>query len=290
MALTDEQRRTLRQFRRLLVDAGIDEHELRLVSHLGLLLFCQTLSPAAKLYYGDDSLALSRLLLPVEGRVLDLCTGPGTQALVCARTATSVTAVDVEPLAEKVFWINAELNGLTDKVEFLIGDLLEPVAGRQFDRICCNPPFMPVPPGIRFPAYADGGPDGLAIVRRLLAGLPDALAPDGLCQVVGSVLGNSDGPDLSSLETAAAEAHLKMTISCPSCEELDAAMLASCAATAMDSTDVKQAFREHYARLGATHIYYFLLSASHASQPTVYFSHENLHRATVALVPRVPAR
>lgn len=272
------------------MDAGIDEHELRLVSHLGLLLFCQTLSPAAKLYYGDDSLALSRLLLPVEGRVLDLCTGPGTQALVCARTATSVTAVDVEPLAEKVFWINAELNGLTDKVEFLIGDLLEPVAGRQFDRICCNPPFMPVPPGIRFPAYADGGPDGLAIVRRLLAGLPDALAPDGLCQVVGSVLGNSDGPDLSSLETAAAEAHLKMTISCPSCEELDAAMLASCAATAMDSTDVKQAFREHYARLGATHIYYFLLSASHASQPTVYFSHENLHRATVALVPRVPAR
>jgi methylase of polypeptide subunit release factors len=190
----------------------------------------------------------------------------------------------MEPLAERVFWINAELNGLSEKVEFLIGDLLEPVAGRQFDRICCNPPFMPVAPGVRYPVFADGGPDGLAIVRRLLAGLPEVLAPDGLCQVVGSVLGNSDGPDLSSLERLAAEAQLKMTISCPSCEELGASMLASCAATALacdGGGDVKQVFRDHFARLGATHIYYFLLSASHAAQPTVYFSHNDVQRATV---------
>jgi len=337
MDLTGEQRQALRQFRSLLVDAGMDRllgqdpaqarapdsplisellqscvprevistleglglvngsgdmvtaGEYRLVYHLGLFLFCQTLTPSAKLYYGNDSVALSRLLLPAEGRVLDLCAGVGTQALVCAQTATSVTAVEMEPLAEKVFWINAELNGLSEKVEFLIGDLLEPVAGRQFDLICCNPPFMPVAPGIRYPVFADGGPDGLAIVRRLLAGLPEVLAPNGLCHVVGSVLGNSDGPDLSSLERLAAEAQLKMTISCPSCEELDAAMLGSCAATAMGCEgggDVRQAFRDHYARLGATHIYYFLLTASHATQPTVYFSHNEVQRATVGPVAR----
>lgn len=332
MDLTGEQRQALRQFRSLLVDAGMDRlleqdpaqarapdsplisellqscvppelistlealglvnrsgdlvtaGEYRLVYHLGLFLFCQTLSPSAKLYYGNDSVALSRLLLPAEGRVLDLCAGVGAQALVCAQTATSVTAVEMEPLAERVFRINAELNGLSEKVEFLIGDLFEPVAGRQFDRICCNPPFMPVAPGIRYPAFADGGPDGLAIVRRVLAGLPEVLAPNGLCHIVGSVLGNSEGPDLSSLERLAAEAQLKMTISCPTCEELDAAMLASCAATAMGCEgggDVRQAFRDHYARLGATHIYYFLLSASHAAQPTVYFSHNNVQRATI---------
>ena len=332
MELTGEQRQALKQFRSLLVDAGMDRlleqdpaqarapdsplisellqscvprevistlealglvarsgdtvtaGEYRLVYHLGLFLFCQTLAPSAKLYYGNDSVALSRLLLGAEGRVLDLCAGVGTQALVCAQTATSVTAVEMEPLAERVFWINAELNGLSEKVEFLIGDLLEPVAGRQFDRICCNPPFMPVAPGVRYPVFADGGPDGLAIVRRLLAGLPEVLAPDGLCQVVGSVLGNSDGPDLSSLERLAAEAQLKMTISCPSCEELDASMLASCAATALaceGGGDVKQVFRDHFARLGATHIYYFLLTASFASQPTVYFSHNDVQRATV---------
>lgn len=332
MDLTGEQRQALKQFRNLLVDAGMDRlleqdpaqarapdpplisellqscvppelistlealglvnrsgdtvtaGEYRLVYHLGLFLFCQTLTPSAKLYYGNDSVALSRLLLPAEGRVLDLCAGVGAQALVCAQTATSVTAVEMEPLAERVFRINAELNGLSEKVEFLIGDLFEPVAGRQFDRICCNPPFMPVAPGIRYPAFADGGPDGLAIVRRVLAGLPEVLAPNGLCHIVGSVLGNSEGPDLSSLERLAAEAQLKMTISCPTCEELDAAMLASCAATAMGCEgggDVRQAFRDHYARLGATHIYYFLLSASRAAQPTVYFSHNNVQRATI---------
>ena len=260
--------------------------EYRLVYHLGLFLFCQTLTASAKLYYGNDSLALSRLLLPVEGHALDLCTGVGTQALVCAQTAASVTAVDVEPLAERIFWINAELNGLSEKVEFLVGDLLEPVAGRQFDRICCNPPFMPVPPGVRYPRFADGGPDGLAIVRRLLAGLPEVLAPDGLCQLVGAVLGNSDGPDLSSLENMAAGARLKLALSSPTCEELDDAMLASCAATALaceGGGDVKQAFRDHWARLGATRIYYFLLSASHASHPTVYFEHDDVHRATIGL-------
>jgi methylase of polypeptide subunit release factors len=260
--------------------------DYRLVHHLGLFLFCNTLTASAKLYYGNDSLALSRLLLPVEGRALDLCTGAGAQALVCAQTAASVTAVDVEPLAERIFRINAELNGLSEKVEFLVGDLLEPVAGRQFDRICCNPPFMPVPPGVRYPRFADGGPDGLEIVRRLLAGLPEALAPGGLCQVVGAVLGNSDGPDLSALESMAAGARLKLELSSPTCEELDEAMLASCAATALaceGGSDVKRAFRDHWARLSATRIYYFILSATHASHPTVYFSHDDVHRATIGL-------
>jgi hypothetical protein len=148
---------------------------------------------------------------------------------------------------------------------------------------------MPVAPGVRYPAFADGGPDGLAIVRRVLAGLPEALAPEGLCHIVGAVLGDSEGPDLSTFERLAAEAQLKLTISCPSCEELGAAMLASCAATAIaceGGGDVKQAFRDHYASLGATHIYYFLLSASHASQPSVYFSNSEVQRVTVGPVVR----
>jgi SAM-dependent methyltransferase len=295
---------SLRHLRSLLLEAGTEcdlpleivstlgelglPSEYRLVNHLGLFLFCQTLSPSAKLYYGNDSLALSRLLVGAEGRVLDLCTGPGTQALVCAQTAGFVTAVDVEPLAEKVFWINAELNGLSEKVEFLLGDLLEPVAGLQFDRICCNPPFMPVPPDVRYPRFADGGPDGLAVVRRLLVALPEVLAPGGQCHVVGAVLGTSDGPDLSTLEGMAATARLRLTLSSPTCEELDDAMLASCAATTVacdHPAGVQQAFRDHWAGLGATRIYYFLLTATHASRPTVYFEHDNVQRATIGLEP-----
>jgi methylase of polypeptide subunit release factors len=193
----------------------------------------------------------------------------------------------MEPLAEGVFWINAELNGLSHRVEYLIGDLFEPIAGRRFDLICCNPPFMPVPPGVRFPRFADGGPDGLAIVRRLLTGLPEVLAPQGRCHVVGALLGDSEGPETTCFQRLAAEANLGIVISCLYSEELDVAMLASCAATAVASDerqDATQVFRDHFARLGATRVYYFLLTATHTAQPSVYLAHDNVQRVSVGPV------
>lgn len=256
----------------------------RLVEHMGLFLFCEAVSSSARLYYGQDSLLLSRQLFPAEGQVVDLCAGAGAQALVCAQTAASVTAVEMEPLAEGIFWINAELNGLSDRVEYLIGDLLEPVAGRRFDLICCNPPFMPVPPGVRLPRFADGGPDGLAIVRRLLAGLPEALAPNGRCHVVGALPGDSEGPEPACFQRLAAEANLGITISCLYSEELDAALLGSYAATAVASDggeDPTEVFRDYFARLGATRLYYYLLTATHAARPTVYLAHDNVQRVSV---------
>ena len=72
------------------------------------------------------------MLDPRGVRVLDLCAGVGAQSLACARTAAAVTAVDIEPLAEPVFRVNAAMNGLDCKVEFLAGDLYGPVAGRRF--------------------------------------------------------------------------------------------------------------------------------------------------------------
>jgi hypothetical protein len=192
----------------------------------------------------------------------------------------------MEPLAEGVFWINAALNGLSHRVEYLIGDLFEPIAGRRFDLICCNPPFMPVPPGVRFPLFADGGPDGLAVVRRLLAGLPEVLAPDGRCHVVGAVLGNSEGPESACFERLAAEAKLGITVSCLYAEELDVAMLASCTGTAVAGDgcqDAAEVFRDHFAGLGATRLYYFHLTAAHAARPSVYFAYDDVQRVSVGL-------
>ncbi len=250
----------------------------RTVDHLGLSLMCEPASATARCYYGQDSLVLSKALMPAEGRVLDLCAGVGAQALVCARTAASVTAVDIEPAAEKIFRINAAWNGLSGRVEYLVGDLFEPIpAGRQFDLIACNPPFMPVPPGVRFPQFADGGPDGLSIVRRVLAGLPQYLAPEGRCHIVGAIPGDDERPDLSSFEGAAAGARLGIFIACLYTEALDEAMLASCAATGQGD-GIKEAFRAHYAGLGATRLYYFLLKATHARQPSVYFEHDGAQR------------
>ena len=234
--------------------------EYQLVFHLGLWLFCETVSPSAKFYYGNDSIELSRMLLGATGSVLDLGCGVGTQALVCAQTAARVTAVEIEPLAEKLFWINAAMNGLSDKVELIIGDLLGPVAGRRFDVISCNPPYMPVPPGVRYPQFADGGGDGLAVMRRLMAGLPEALTADGRCAVVGAVLGNREGPDLAAFKKMAADSSLAMIIDCRTRDELEGKILKRFVGMAMEDgaeEDVERAFRSHFAGLKATHLYSF---------------------------------
>jgi methylase of polypeptide subunit release factors len=254
---------------------------LRLVRHLDLLLFCQRASAEATLYYGNDSVALSRVLAPARGRVLDLCSGVGTQALVSARTAEAVTAVEIEPLAEPVFRVNAALNGLVGKVEYLVGDLLEPVAGRVFDLVSCNPPFMPTPPDVVFPRWAGGGPDGLSVVLRLLGALPTLLAPEGRCHLVGAVLGTEEGPDVSAFEEAAGRARLGLEISCRTREAIDEPMLRDFAATSLSPAspdEAVEAFRRHFASLGATYFFCYLLEASVAQRPSLAVEHEGSRR------------
>ncbi len=259
----------------------------RLVFHLGLWLFCEKVSRSAKFYYGNDSIELSRILEGAGGNVLDLCSGVGTQALMCARSAAHVTAVEIEPLAAKLFWANAAMNELSEKVELLNGDLLEPVAGRNFDLISCNPPFMPAAPGVRLPRFADGGGDGLGIVRRLMAGLPKALAPGGKCEVIGAVLGNHEGPDLGEFKKMAADSSLAIIIDCITREELEGETMRKLVAIAMEGAeeDIERAFRMHFANLGATHLYCFLLHASPAPSPMLCASYFDGQGAAFRMVP-----
>ena len=248
----------------------------RLVFQLGLWLFCERVLPSAKFYYGNDSVELSRMLEGAEGSVLDLCSGVGTQALVSARTAARVTAVEIEPLAAKLFWVNAAMNGLSNKVELINGDLLGPVAGRRFDVVSCNPPFMPVPTGVRYPRFADGGGDGLMILRRLMAGLPEALTPDGRCEAIGAVLGNRESPDLAAFKKMAADSGLAIIIDCRTREELEGKTIKQLVGMAMEGgaqEDVAGAFRSHFASLNATHLYCFLLHAVRAPSPMVCASY-----------------
>jgi hypothetical protein len=121
-------------------------------------------------------------------------------------------------------------------------------------------------------------------VRRLLAGLPDVLAPHGRCHVVGAVLGDSEGPQPACFERLAAGANLGITISCLYSEELDVAMLRSCIGTAVASDgcqDATEVFRNHFARLGATRLYYFLLTATHTARPSVYLVYDGVQRVSV---------
>ena len=82
---------------------------------------------------------------------------------------------------------NAALNGL-DHVDCMEGDLFAPVAGRTFDLIVSNPPYIPsddiatLAPDVRDydPRLAlDGGPDGLSAYRAIVADAKRLLAPGG---------------------------------------------------------------------------------------------------------------
>ncbi|MBQ4089842.1 MAG: peptide chain release factor N(5)-glutamine methyltransferase [Clostridia bacterium] len=107
-------------------------------------------------------------------KVLDLCAGSGAIGISLKKMCPhiSLTLSDISPDAGEVQKINAA--GLTD-VEILTGDMFDTVAGRKFDLIVCNPPYIPSRdiPGLqaevlREPSLAlDGGDDGLDFYRQL---------------------------------------------------------------------------------------------------------------------------
>ena len=118
--------------------------------------------------------------------VLDLCTGSGAVAIAAARGgAGEVTAVDVSRRSALAVRLNAALNGV--RVRALQGDLYEPVAGRRFDLIVSNPPYLPGSLPERGPSRAwEGGADGRAFIDRIIAGAPEHLRPGGSLWLVHS--------------------------------------------------------------------------------------------------------
>ncbi len=127
--------------------------------------------------------------LPPGGRALDLCTGSGCLAVSLAleRPGARVLATDVSEDALAVARENAAALGAV--VEFATGDLWAAVhGGERFDVIVSNPPYIParelagLPREVRRePCIAlDGGEDGLAVLRRIVAGAPARLVPGGV--------------------------------------------------------------------------------------------------------------
>jgi release factor glutamine methyltransferase len=127
-------------------------------------------------------------------RILDLCTGSGCIALAIAQRLgeAHVTATDLSPKAVELARRNAESLGLSERVRILEGDLYAPLADpidlAPFDIIVANPPYIPtddIPKLDRNvrdyePVEAlDGGKDGLAVHRRIVAAAPGRLTPGG---------------------------------------------------------------------------------------------------------------
>ncbi len=150
--------------------------------------------------------------------IVDLCTGSGAIAIALARELSSATilASDISWRALRVARTNAAAQGVADRVTFLRGNVWLPVAaalaGRQADVVTANPPYIPsrlIPdlmPEVRWePRRAlDGGSDGLAIIRAIVAGAPRHLRPGGVLLLE---IGADQGADVTRLLEAAGTFH-----------------------------------------------------------------------------------
>lgn len=128
-------------------------------------------------------------------RVADIGTGSGAVAVGLATllSEAQVVAVDISAEALAVARENACANGVGDRVDFRLGDLVAPLAGDEaFDAILSNPPYIDeaewteLTPEVRQfePKGAlTPGPDGLVLYRRLAAEAPPMLKPGGFLAV-----------------------------------------------------------------------------------------------------------
>lgn len=142
-------------------------------------------SPAVLIPRAETELVVERALahLPVDtpARIADLGTGSGAIALALAteRPAASVCAVDVSRAALEIAQRNAARLQITN-MQLLQGSWFEPLAGRQFDLIASNPPYI-----------AQDDPDLCAQVRRYeptVALIPGRSGMEALELIVGEAL------------------------------------------------------------------------------------------------------
>ena len=195
-------------------EAVDDAGEVRwwVASDLGELVTGRALAPDHVLGVGGAGLTLAGLTprTPVRA-ALDLGCGCGIQTLYLLRHAEYVVATDISARALAFTAFNAALAGVSvagapdagtesvagsesgsdsgaGRLELLRGSLLEPVAGRRFDLIVSNPPFVITPPAVReaglpLMEYRDaGGP----VLPRLVAGLGEHLEPGASAVMLGN--------------------------------------------------------------------------------------------------------
>ena len=170
-------------------------------------------NPAVLIPRPDTEILVEAALERLDGveapAIADLGTGSG--AIIVSLLVKLVTAVgmavDISPEALAVAGENADRQGVGERLTFLKGDMLQPLAGEKFDAIVSNPPYIPdndicgLSPEVRQePRLAlAGGSDGLDFYRRIVAQGANYLKPAGFIAVEVGI--NQAGPVVALADT-----------------------------------------------------------------------------------------
>ena len=131
-------------------------------------------------------------------RTLDLCTGSGCLAVLLALTfeKARVDAADLSPKALEVARINIRKYQLGKRVRAVRSDLFGSLGKTKYDLIVSNPPYVTTRSMRKLPREyrrepalgLAAGADGLDLVRGIIAGASERLAPGGLlvCEIGGN--------------------------------------------------------------------------------------------------------
>ena len=126
---------------------------------------------------GENTGELDTWLTEKTQRVLDLCTGNGSLAVIAcmAYPEVIVDAADISDGALAVAHINVEKHSLSSRITVMQSDLLNDVKG-PYDLIICNPPDVNAQSMAKLPTEYSfepvmalaGGDDGMDFVRRII--------------------------------------------------------------------------------------------------------------------------
>ena len=143
----------------------------------------------------EDTFLIAEHLI-ADGYVLEIGTGCGILSVLAAFKTDRVVATDINPHAAKCASINAKINGVSEKIDILVGDLLSPLREDvTFNTILFNAPYLPDgenEESSRSESPIDyawsGGKGGREVIDRFVQQAPKHLKPGGRILLVQSSL------------------------------------------------------------------------------------------------------